>query len=321
MENVTLHRNTLDGMILKPKKTLRWRIAGKPLQMAESLNGWMQGLATLWWLVTGEDMKDHIRRDTLMPTTMPEGIRLLANGPSLKRTIAQIKADAAAWQGNNDVGFVNFLAQDEIFHLLKPRHYVLSDPLFFMDCPPLSDKHHALLRQLAETTTWTMNLHLPYVFRTETQWIADTNPNIRLVYFHTPLVRGPQWMQRMMFRKGLGNGQYGTVIQNAIYIAIHLGYKNIHLYGVDHNFFDNLALNDDNELCSRFSHFYDNGAEELRPVKITAGTPTVDEFLSYYATLFRGYRILKKYADHKGATIVNHVKTSLIDAYDRVGED
>jgi len=63
-------------------------------------------------------------------------------------------------------------------------------------------------------------------------------------------------MRRWMFRKGLANGEYGTVVQNAIYIATHLGYKRVHLYGVDHNFFDGLYMDDDNVLCSRVTHFY-----------------------------------------------------------------
>lgn len=296
-----------------PTKTLGMRIAGQFKVLADWLNGINLSVYNVAWLAIAENFRDYITRLRPLPKADSNEIMVLANGPSLKDTIARIKGGEEDWRGK-DAFFVNYLAQDDVFKLMRPRHYVLSDPQFFKDGYPNSAKGRELLRYLKDNTDWNMNLYVQYIFRKKASYVEE-NKHIKVVPFHTVPCMGNKTLSRWMFRKGLANGEYGTVVQNAIYISTHLGYKRIHLYGVDHNFFDDLCLNDDNVLCSRVTHFYDTGEQVLKPVRVAKDNMTVDEFLAYYSNLFKGYHILKEYADSRGCEIVNHTRCSLIDAF------
>ncbi len=299
-----------------PHKKLGMRIAGQVRIFADRLNKISLSVFNLSWLVIAEDLKDYIRTSRPLPKERLNEIMILANGPSLKDTLADIRSGKLEWKGK-DSFFVNYLALDDVFMLMKPKHYCLSDPQFFMDGYPNSERGKQLLKHLAHATDWDMNIYVPYVFKDSAK-LVDTNPHLKIIPFHTVPCLGTDGLRRWMFRKGLANGEYGTVVQNAIYVSVHLGFSKLHLYGVDHNFFDNLTLNDDNVLCSRTSHFYDTGKPELTPVRVAKGTMRVDEFLGYYSELFRGYFVLKEYADACGCEILNHTRNSLIDAFRRV---
>lgn len=296
-----------------PTKTFGMKVAGQFKVLADRLNAFNLSVFNLAWLVIAEDFRDYIIKLRPLPKANSGEIMVLANGPSLKDTITRIKNGEEKWQ-DKDTFFVNYLAHDEVYQLMKPRHYVLSDPQFFKDGYPNSEKGRRLLAYIKDNTEWNMNLYVQYIFRKNVSWI-EHNPHIKVVPFHTIPCMGSKALSRWMFRNGLANGEYGTVVQNAIYIAAHLGYRRIHLYGVDHNFFDDLCLNDENVLCSRVTHFYDTGEQVLKPVRVAKDNMKVDEFLAYYSNLFKGYHVLKEYADSRGCDIVNHTHNSLIDAF------
>ncbi len=296
-----------------PYKTTRIKIAGKLKEIALWQNKSNLAVFNLWWLFVAEDFKDYIRSLRPLEKAMSNEIMVLANGPSLKETLAKIKNGEEKWQ-DKDAFFVNYLANDNVFQLMKPRHYCISDPQFFLDGYPNSEKAKALVNQLFNATSWDMNVYVQYIFRKNVKWIEE-NPHLKVIPFHTVPCMGGNMFRRWMFRNGLANGEYGTVVQNAIYIATHLGYSRIHLYGVDHNFFDNLTLDENNVLCSRVSHFYDTGKQSLTPVRVAKDNMRVDEFLAYYSYLFNGYHLLKEYADSMNCEIINHTLNSLIDAF------
>jgi len=299
-----------------PTKTLGMRIAGQFKVLADRLDAFNLSVFNLAWLAIAEDFRDYITRLRPLPMADSKEIMVLANGPSLKDTIARIRSGEERWR-DKDAFFVNYLADDDVFPLMKPRHYVLSDPQFFREGYPNSEKGRRLLGHIKDRTAWNMNLYVQYIFRKDVMWL-EQNQHIKIVPFHTTPCMGTKALRRWMFRKGLANGEYGTVVQNAIYIATHLGYKRVHLYGVDHNFFDGLCLDDDNVLCSRVTHFYDTGGQTLKPVRVAKDNMRVDEFLAYYSNLFKGYHTLKEYADSRGCEIVNHTRGSLIDAFSKV---
>ncbi|MCD8290076.1 MAG: hypothetical protein LUC91_01070 [Prevotella sp.] len=296
-----------------PYKTLRIKIAGKPKEISKAINRTMLAMFNLWWLLIAEDFKDYIRTVRPFEKAISNEMMILANGPSLKETLVRIRNDEEKWQ-NKDVFFTNFLANDDIFQFIKPRYYCLSDPAFFLDNYPNRENTKALVKHLFDDTSWDMNIYVPYVYVKLAKWL-EGNPHIKIVPFHTVECMGGKRFRHWMFSKGLANGQYGTVIQNCIYIAIHLRYSKIHLYGVDHNFFGNLELNENNVLCSRVTHFYDKGIQELKPLRLTMENMTVNEYLWFNSNLFGGYFALKEYSDYMNCEIINHTRNSLIDAF------
>jgi hypothetical protein len=254
-------------------------------------------------------MRKAMKRDS-------DDLVLLANGPSLKEVLSNLNKDEFQ---NKDFGVVNYLANDPCFLQLKPKYYILSDEQFFIDNHPSSSAAKELLMNMNARTTWDMLLLIPYnYYKKNTIQAIITNNKIKVIPFHHYSINGPKNVRFYFYKKGLGHGEFGTVIQNGIYCGINMRYQRIHLYGVDHNFFDNLVLDESNILCQKDTHFYDNGEIRLRKITYIDGTPKpVHSFLKEYSTLFEGHYFLNDYATYIGCKIINHTKNSLIDAYSK----
>ncbi len=261
-----------------------------------------------------EDYKDYIKIWNNVKVSSSGSVHILANGPSLNSFIDELDTNLDRYKAD-DFCVVNYIANHEIYEKIKPKYYVLSDPQFFLDTHPDSGKAEKMFDNMNERTSWNMNLYVPYFYFKNFSFIR--NEHIKVIPLHTRQYIGLEKLRFWFYEKGWGNGEFGTVVQNAIYVMINLKYKNICLYGVDHNFFDGLCLDDHNRLCTRISHFYDKGRVfQKKPVSIglSADLKTY-EFLEYYAYLFRGHHILNQYALSQGCSIVNCTKSSLIDAY------
>ena len=147
------------------------------------------------------------------------------------------------------------------------------------------------------------------------------NPNIEIVPFHSIHFHGFRSIEFWCYRRGLGSGNFGTVIQNGEFIALQLGYRRIELYGVDHTLLDGLMVDEKNRVCRRKSHYYDSEQSPAEPIYYNATNPprpyTMSEYLSETAELFRGHEGLRDFSEECGAEIINRTAHSMIDAYKR----
>ena len=264
-----------------------------------------------------ENFRDYIRRAGPVGNPTDE-ILLLANGPSLAEDLPRLIE--AGEHLRCDSLAVNYFAEDDRFVVVRPKYYVLSDPTFFRRCCDW-ERVQRLYATLNERVEWPMTLYVQYYnpehfdYRT-----ALPNPNIHIVPFHSQVYRGfPSW-EFACYRRGWGSGNFGSVIQNGEFIALHLGYKTLRLYGVDHTFFDGLCVDDNNRLCMRRTYFYDT-EPQLKPLMLTSVNPprpyTIAEYLAEKSELFRGHEVLRDYARSLGARIINATRGSQIDAYER----
>jgi hypothetical protein len=267
-------------------------------------------------LIFKENLKNYIIKDTiLLPAHSPE-IRILANGPSLKDFLQNMTPD-----NTKEYFVMNDFANYEAFEMLKPRFYVLSDPLFFFD-GPYAERGKKALFEIAQKVHWNMNLYVPYRYREEEFMpILFSNKQINIVPFHTIQYIGTESGRMFFYKKGLGNGEFGTVALSAIYISILLGFKKINLYGVDHSFFNGLYMNEKNQLCYKQQHFYSDEQAVIKPFLChytgELRSYTIREYLIEKASIFEGHEIMSKFATAMGVKIINHTQGSLIDAYGR----
>lgn len=248
-------------------------------------------------------------------------ISILANGPSLKDFLKEVDENPKKYVGQ-DFSVVNDFVNDPHFDVLKPKYCTMSDPLFFIDTI-FSERGHKAMKTLSESVSWPMLLIIPHRYR-NSDYLEPIrkNKNITIFSYHSLHYYGADKYRNRIFRVGLGNGEFGTVALNALYSAIMVGYKTIYMYGIDHNFFDNLMVNEKNVLCHIDSHFYENtrsfkpilyhynGGSEVRPFKVS-------EFLFEKANIFRGHEILNSFANYMGASVYNCTKNSMVDAYNR----
>ena len=267
-----------------------------------------------------ENFRNHVARAGAIGMNPARRIAILGNGPALRHEMPVIRREAE--QHACDIMAVNFFALGEEFETLRPKYYVLSDPQFFRRSGR-SERVEGLYKALDSRTAWPMNLYVQYYNPEHFDYRAAVpNPNVRIVPFHTTLFRGFRRVEFWCYRHGLGSGNFGTVVQNGIFIALLLGYRDIELYGVDHTLLEGLCVDERNRLCRIRSHYYDNGAAQTaEPIYVNATDPpqpyTMASYLAETAELFRGHEVLRDYARTLGARIVNRTSHSMIDAYER----
>ncbi|MBO5878727.1 MAG: hypothetical protein J6Q29_04575, partial [Alistipes sp.] len=133
-----------------------------------------------------EDFRNYVVRAGANDMNPSRRLAILGNGPSLKEQMPAL-ISSREWE-QADMMAVNFFALSEEFLALKPKYYVISDPMFFRKAG-YSERVEALYRALKERVTWPMTLYVQYYNpeRFDYAKAIGGNPNIRIVPFHTTL--------------------------------------------------------------------------------------------------------------------------------------
>jgi hypothetical protein len=272
-------------------------------------------------VLLNEGLNNHV--GIIGPNNINSSKRLavFGNGPSLKNVLLERESNDIL--KTSDLFVTNDFCLYEEFSKTKPKYYILSDPVYFLGESPLKDEVDKIYSILNSKVSWPMFLYIQYYAWKTINWSEKIiNKNITVIPFHSFEYKGYQGFRNWFLKHGLSSESYGTVVLNAELIGINIGYKELYLFGVDHTFFDNICIDEDNQLCNIIRHFYDD-KPTLRPI-INYHNPgketryTMSEYLERGAKLFHGHEILNKYAEYRAAKIHNCTKNSLIDAYERL---
>lgn len=244
---------------------------------------------------------------------------VLVNGPSLKDDFPKIIEGREYLE--NDLITVNFMVNDERFYIIKPLYHVISDYTLFHDSQGSEDKVNDFFDNINNNVDWNLTIFITYSLWKDKTWIKRfQNKNITLVPFHsieTPdNLRVSYWLSKL----GWLGANYGSVLHHAIYLGIQSGYRKIYLYGADHTFFDGLCVDDENRVCRKVTHFYDQSTEVKPICHIYTGEKKpykMSYFMMEYKRVFMGHDILRYIADKKNVKIINKTPVSLIDSYER----
>lgn len=252
-------------------------------------------------------------------TEQKKKLLVLANGPSLKQSLEEIIKKNE--YKSNDVITVNFMLNDDSFFIMKPKYHVISDYHLFYDSADNKTRVDDFFEKVNTQVDWSLTLFITYSLWKNKKWKTKfTNSNLTLLPFHCIAAPESIGASYILSQMGLLGANYGSVLHHSIYIPILLGYKELFIYGADHTFFDGLCVDDNNRVCRKVTHFYDNSTEvkpifnsytgEKRPYKMSY-------FVSEYEKVFLGHDILRYIADKKGVEIYNMTPVSLIDSYKR----
>lgn len=238
---------------------------------------------------------------------------VLANGPSLKQEIHNLLKEESFM--NSPKFVLNFFANTEEFNILKPDYYCLADKGFFIDYS--SERYKLSIESINKKTQWKMKLFVPYRYF---QYIIKKieNKNIEIVPLSNLQYEGFESKRYEHYKKGYAVPCYVNVTIMIEYILLNMGCKDIRLYGVDHTFFNNMAVNDNNHVCIIDKHFY--GDEYIELKRFDGSYFTISEWLMDKYLTFKEHENMRGYADYLGARIVNCTKGSLIDAYVRMAQ-
>lgn len=249
---------------------------------------------------------------------------VLVNGPSLKKVFEDY--DNGKIMIDNNCFFVNLSPLDPHFFKIRPKHFCLSDPIFYQDFPAKKEQVRRMYDLLQEKVDWDLNLYMNFPHEAEYRKLIAysriSNPHIHFIRMNRNVCEylSPSLRNRL-YDTTWFMPEDGTIANLAIYIALIEGYKNIELYGADHTMFLELAVNQNNELCSLDTHFYENGKPQMHVLKNCLTTEDkafkVHEFLYIVYVMFHSHYLLKQFADYKGAHILNCTPNSMIDVYDR----
>ena len=246
---------------------------------------------------------------------------VFGNGPSTK--IVLDKSDKGDIEILQDSFFVNYAPLDPHFFKIKPKHYLLCDLVFARDT---KDNRVEMTRRmydlLEKEVEWDLSIYLGFMKREYCEELIKfskiKNPLIHFVYLNKktcPLLSSG--FRHWLYKKGLFMPEEGSVVNTAIYIALIEGYKEIELYGVEHNMFLNLRMNEQHQLCIIHKNFYDK-EEQLVPITLDGSFKQgkIHNYMSFIHTMFNSHYLLKQFADYLGAKIINCTPNSMIDVYE-----
>lgn len=234
-------------------------------------------------------------------------IVIMANGPSLARTIAEERPLLAS----APLMAVNFAAIAPEFAQLKPRYYVLADPHFFSDS---DDANLASLRERLAAVDWPMTLLVPVRYRHRARILYAKNT---LATFNAVGMEGFRPLAHALYRAGAGMPRPRNVLIPSIMLAIALGYDEIVITGADHSWMQTLSVTDDNEVVSVQPHFYVDGEEEKKRVRHEYRNYRLHQIVGSFAVAFKSYHDIAAYARRRGVRIINATPGSFIDAFER----
>ena len=243
----------------------------------------------------------------------PDELLILANGPSLKRTVEE----SADFVCGKTLLAVNFCVTSPMFEQLKPELYLIADPLFWI----VPEKREQLFRTMAEKTTWDMNFLVPARALKNKEWqpLLAGNPHIRLYIYNTTPIEGFQGFCNWIFSKGWGVPRPHNVLIPSIAMGIRLPFKKIYLAGADHSWLPEITVTDDNVVLMHQKHFYDQNKSKAATVtQENLHSARLYTILYHMYVAFKSYFVLEDYARSRGKEVINVTPGSYIDAFKRM---
>lgn len=247
---------------------------------------------------------------------------ILGNGPSLKDSINDKFKD---FLDNKKIFCVNAFAVSKEYLDLKPNYYIFADPGLWIENPreTVRKLRDDIFNSIIEKTKWDLTIFFPYEVRRNKiiKHLPESNPHIKIKYFNKVTVMGFSFFRNLFYKHNLGIPRAQNVIIPTLILALNLGFKKIYLFGADHSWHENLVLTNDNILCFKDVHFYDdNELVDLIAIRDNTTKKNLkvhEEFYSIYLTL-KIYFYIKEYAKTKDASVINASAKTYIDAFDRM---
>lgn len=237
---------------------------------------------------------------------------IIGNGPSLKYTLE----NEHDFLENTELFCVNLFATHKQYQILKPKNYILHDPVYGDESHTEAQK---AIKGIVDNTTWEINLFVPFQLKKSSYFVSEMSKNayIHVKYYNYTIVEGFQKLSFWLFNKGLAMPQSQNVIIAALFMTIYLGYKEIFLFGADQSWHEIVSLDEHNKLTFEMPYFYEKKALDITKIKKGNGSYLAQLFLSTHK-VFKGFEVLADYAISKGSKVYNASARSYIDVFEKI---
>ena len=249
---------------------------------------------------------------------------IIGNGPSLLDSILKIEKNKQFI--NIETLCVNNFAHFKYYEKMKPKYYVIIDPVYFIIDPnnkSMNVMREELISTIKLKTNWPISFYIPrYYIKSKFVNELSTIKNIDIIPINNvPLFGGFTNVKHFLFDLNLGNPVYQNVLAAAIFIGVKKNIKNIFLIGSDHSWLNNLQVLSDNNVVLNDNHFIES-KENFVVLKEEDGTPKkIHKFLYQLSLMFEEYLNINIYAEKKGIIIKNLTCNSFIDAFRKTNID
>jgi len=243
---------------------------------------------------------------------------LLGNGPSLNNMIDSNKD----FLRNKELICVNHFPVYEHYELLKPKFFMTSAPDLWLD--DIDEKFviasNKLFKAISEKTNWNLDLFIPFEAKKYNRWQLHlkSNQNVKIVYYNNVAIEGWEGFRHFFYKRNIGMPRPHNIMIPSIFNAINLGFKMVYLWGVDHSWLKDISVDDENNALINQKHFYDHDSSKAVHLdKKGIGARKLHEILHKFMLAFKGYFVLRDYADKMNVRILNQTEGSFIDAFER----
>jgi hypothetical protein len=245
---------------------------------------------------------------------------ILGNGPSLDSELQRIDQSIIK---NADLICVNHFPSSDDYEKVKPRFYVTGAPDLWLDNidQHFVDDSNKLFKNIAEKTTWELQLFIPFEAKKYARWQSHLkeNENVHIRYYNNNAVEGIRSLNYFTYKRQLGMPRPHNVMIPCLSLTLQPFVNSIMLLGVGHTFLKEIFVSEENEVLIHQQHFYDKKTSKPKPLdKRGKGKRNLYELLSKLTLAFYGYHVIREYADYLGVKIYNGTKGSYIDAFDRI---
>jgi hypothetical protein len=242
---------------------------------------------------------------------------ILANGPCLTKDLELHSSFIA----ERKKFCVNLFAFSDEYEKVKPDYYILVAPEFYMKAPIEFhvNQRTKLTKDIFEKTSWSLKLFIPYAGRnSELVSKLKTNEKIEIVFFNPTPLEGFNSIINFLCKLSLGMPRPHNVLVPSIFLAINLGFKKIILFGADHSWHEGINVDESNIMTVNHEHFYDKKEVRMPMYKLDGKKYFLHDVFRKLHLAFKGYFVLKNYADYIGAKIQNASSKSYIDAFEKI---
>jgi hypothetical protein len=269
-------------------------------------------------LVVSTGVRLTARKGSSLPRGVKKGILVLGTGPSLKKYLKKISAVSARYS----TLAVNSFCVSPWYEKLKPDYYVFTDPGYWARNRSVVSQNdrNAALESLTAKTSWPMTVVLPFGARNSSfEKILQGNENLHLCHIRINTIKHADFPDKhWFFKTNIYTPSFQNVLAMSIYVALLSGYKNICVFGADHDWFRNIEVGADNFVYTRERHFYKEKQAARHRFEWPSGEPfTMGQLFAAWANAFNGYYELRDFAGYMKARVKNMCRESQIDAFER----